>query len=159
MAQYLEHAKRRLDVKHVVGIKEGYLLFEYMWSIYLSIGISTKWENSKIYLSQNWPFFKLCSRNNFHFLKGPEVDMRAIIPWFVSIPIWYVKKLVGQRSCYFGNYVCDAYRMSYSHFNLKTLISDTLYICGYLILSQVKVLLSLLWSLLKGDTENPTIIP
>ena len=26
MAQYLEHAKRRLDVKHVVGIKEGYLL-------------------------------------------------------------------------------------------------------------------------------------
>ena len=49
--------------------------------------------------------------------------------------------------------------MSYSHFNLKTLILDTLYICGYLILSQVKVLLSLLWSLLKGDTENPTIIP
>ena len=53
MAQYLEHAKRRLDVKHVVGIKEGYLLFEYMWSIYLSIGELAKWANNKTYLSQN----------------------------------------------------------------------------------------------------------
>ena len=73
MAQYLEHAKRRLDVKHVVGIKEGYLLFEYMWSIYLSIGISTKWENSKTY-------FLVCNKIDpslncvleviFTFLKG-----------------------------------------------------------------------------------------
>ena len=70
MAQYLEHAKRRLDVKHVVGIKEGYLLFEYMWSIYLSIGISTKWENSKTTCHKIGPSSNCVPEIIFTFLKG-----------------------------------------------------------------------------------------